>query len=368
MASFAPAALVTGPARMPLAFGLGSVIAWREGTDRWEGGQVSWESITCEPAGGRGGPDCEATSGSVGSQTVSGDATGGTFTLTDGTNTTAPIAFDADAATIAGALTDAGIDATVMGGPLPETITITFDTPGVQDGLVVDGALLTGGSYAVDVVEAGVDPILVAGLPKTFEDGGGLGTATGFAVYGSYECLVTGNTFGHAQEMAEQHLIAREIARVEQALWTGDLGNVPNFSGANGYAAPTSAGTGTTPLEALALVEAALAAAYGSTGVIHMSHYIATLLADDLTFKGGRAFTPLGTPVVVGAGYTSKTIIVGTPALFGYRSDVIEVSNRAGDLLDRASNTMHGLAERSYLVGVDTCGIVSATFEEVEAV
>ena len=57
MATLAPPALVVAPARAPLAFGLGSVLSWRTG-DRWEAG-VSWDTITCEPASGRGGPACD---------------------------------------------------------------------------------------------------------------------------------------------------------------------------------------------------------------------------------------------------------------------------------------------------------------------
>src|SRR5690606_40604811 len=41
-------------------------------------------------------------------------------------------------------------------------------------------------------------------------------------------------------------------------------------------------------------------------------------------------------------------------ALFGYRTEVFVPSGRAGDLMDRGRNDLYGIAERSYLIGLDT--------------
>ncbi len=59
MPTIAPPSLVVGAPRIPLPFGLFSVLAPREGSsDRWENG-VKWETLTCEPLGRIGAPDCD---------------------------------------------------------------------------------------------------------------------------------------------------------------------------------------------------------------------------------------------------------------------------------------------------------------------
>lgn len=266
----APAALVVGAARVPLQFGLFSVLPFRaEGSDRWLSG-VQFESMTCAPAGGIGAIDC-----------------------------------DPDVATI--------------------------------------------------------------GLPKEFTEGmGDGGDASPFVVYGHYTCSPIGNSFQHAQDMADSHLFTREESRVEQALWTGDLGNTPNFAGANGYGAPTNLGT-FAPRMALATLEGELATEYGSQGVIHMSRKTASLLGDAIETKGGRMVTRLGTPVVAGAGYGDDKM-VASAALFAYRSEVFASSNRPGDLLDRGTNDLFAIAERSYLVGFDSCGLLEVTLDTVNEI
>lgn len=264
MALVAPPAVVAAPARTPLPFGLGSVLTWRSG-DRFMTG-VTWSNVTCEPAGGRGGPEC--------------------------------------------------------------------------------------------------DPADIVGLPKDLVGERTLGDATPFIVYGHDTCNPIGSSFEEGQEYANAHLLAREEARAEQALWTGDLGNVPNLSGANGYPAPTDLGDFLDPVHALAAVEQGIAEVYGSQGVIHMSRDTATRLAKHLEKRGGRLYTRgLDTPVVAGAGYPDGRI-VGTPAMFGYRGDIITSSNRPGDLLDRATNTMYAVAEREYVIGFDPCPLVAADIVE----
>lgn len=268
MPLIAPPAPVAAPARTALPYGLGSHLGWRTG-DRFQTGVV-WTSPTCDPAGGRGGPDC--------------------------------------------------------------------------------------------------DPEAVVGLPKEFTGERTSGEATPFIVYGHDQCNVVANSPAEAQEFATNHLIAREEARAEQALWTGDLGNVPNFSGANGYDAPVDVGTYDDAVAALAAVEQGMGRLYGSLGVIHMSRAMATILAKHLEKRGGRLYTRgLDTPVIAGAGYghletaTSRRI-VGSPALFGYRGDIITASDRPGDLLDRSDNTMYAIAEREYVIGFDPCPLVAANY------
>jgi hypothetical protein len=208
-------------------------------------------------------------------------------------------------------------------------------------------------------------PDPVEGLPKQLAPNNvPFGEASPITIYGHYACSAMSNSFSEAQRLATEHLINREEAAVEDALWNGDLGMVPNFSGANGYPAPMSAGAHDLEWHALAAVEQAIGEFYGSLGVIHMSRRTASLLLSkgSLESKGGRLYTELGTPVVAGAGYPDVGEIVGTPALFGYQGNVFDSSARPGDLMDRGSNDMVAVAERTYVIGFDPCGIVKATY------
>lgn len=205
------------------------------------------------------------------------------------------------------------------------------------------------------------DPVTpTAGLPKKFPVPGGTDEASAFTIYGSYECSPIGHTLEYAQQRATEHLLAREEARAEQAIWTGDLENFPAFAGAI-----TETGGPFAPRLAIAIAEQYIATEYGSLGVIHMPRYLAAIMLSEelLEVRGTRLFTRLGTPVVAGAGYPlthpgaepGENWIVATPALMLYRSEIFTATNRTGDLLDRAQNNLFGIAERRYLVGWDEC-------------
>lgn len=205
------------------------------------------------------------------------------------------------------------------------------------------------------------------GFPKALDaNGPGVGEATPFGVFGHFTCSPAGWNFDVAQARATDHLLQREEARVEHALWTGDLGNTPNFT----TAVKLALGTGARQFSGLAELERRLASDYGSLGVIHMDRgtALAGFAVHVLHHAGTRLETVLGTPVVAGAGYDGsdpttpgddpvpgQPWVVGTPAIFGYRSDVFTSSNRPGDLLDRSTNDLYAIAERTYLLGWDQC-------------
>lgn len=209
------------------------------------------------------------------------------------------------------------------------------------------------------------DPV---GLPKNLDTGAGVpGEATPFTVYGVYTCTPVGHTLDWAQQRAMEHLLAREEARVEQALWTGDLDNTGFAAGA------VEAATGVSLVRAVAALEQWLATSYGSQGVIHMTREAALLAAasDALTVVGSRLVTRLGTPVVAGAGYpgtgpagqdpaAGSTYLYATPALLGYRSEAFTGTDPVAAGLDKATNDLHAVAERTYVVGWDPCGTAYA--------
>ena len=212
---------------------------------------------------------------------------------------------------------------------------------------------------------------LEGALHSADDTGNTIAEAKPFAVHGYFKGSPVGHAPEAAQVRAEEHLLAREQTRVEQALWSGDLSNLPNLAG-EGYgdqgesfahSAPTELGT-FSALEAVAELEEFIATMYGSLGVLHMPRRLFTLLTDavDFTQQGGRLFTPLGTPVVAGGGYGSDgnvNRIYASPGLFGFRSDVdAYVDATAG--FSMAQNTMKAIASRSYLLGYDPCGVAYA--------
>lgn len=264
--TIAPPGLVQKAPRLPLPFGLNSVIGWRPDSERWQNG-VRFEPGTCEPVHGVSNQYC--------------------------------------------------------------------------------------------------DPEDRVGFPKELDSNlSDLAEANVFGVLGWFNCTPVGYSVADANDLAMEHLISREETRVEQAFWTGDLANVPNLSGANGFTAPTNIGSYALEdgWEAIADLEQWIGENYGSLGVIHMSRQVATLLfkTGDLKSSGGRLYTPLGTPVVAGSGYESDRI-VATPALFGYRSEAFNSSATPGDLLDRNTNDLYAIAERLYLLGFDPCGLAEVT-------
>jgi hypothetical protein len=80
------------------------------------------------------------------------NATGGTFTLTVGTTTTAPLPFNATAAAVQSALAAIVPGTTVSGGPLPGTLSITFPT--AQTTFTGNAADLTPPGYSTPVLGA----------------------------------------------------------------------------------------------------------------------------------------------------------------------------------------------------------------------
>lgn len=196
------------------------------------------------------------------------------------------------------------------------------------------------------------------GLPKDISAGNALGLASPFTIYGHYSCTPVGHTIEYAQQRAVEHLLAREEARVEQALWTGDLDNAAFGDGA------TDVSDGATSVtEAVAALEVWLATEYGSLGVIHAPRDAATIAVREgsMEVRGNALYTALGTPVVAGAGYPSGGSLYATPALLGYRSEPFPGASPASAGFDRRTNDILAVAERTYVIGWDPCGTAVAT-------
>lgn len=195
-----------------------------------------------------------------------------------------------------------------------------------------------------------------AGFPLTLEGGLGRGEGDTFSVTGTYECSPIGNPLTRAEEVATQRLLVTEERQVEEWLWgtvRPEAGKLPA-----GLSAGTVTDLGTADLlKIIAAAEQAISDGYGSVGVIHLNRRNALLAIDAgaLTVRNGKLVTELGTPVVAGSGY-GDDLVVATPAIMLYRSEVFQHSGTVGDLLDRAQNNLKAVAMRTYSVGMDSCG------------
>lgn len=254
--------------------------------------------------------------------------------------------------------------------PLPAGLFSTFtfrpeDSARWEGGVLVDALTC---APADGIGDPQCDPDDTTGLPKNLDpDDQEFGEASPFIIYGHATCAPIGR-WDEATSRAREHLISREEGRVEQAFWTGDLGNVPTLRGATEVTPLLATGSIKDRIEgAVAALENWLADTYGSLGVIHMTRELAMLGLGNMEVKGNRITTRLGSPVAAGAGYdgsgpaaqaptATSQWIYATPAMFGYRSEIFLPSARRGDLLDRGHNILYAVAERSYLLGFDPCG------------
>lgn len=178
-----------------------------------------------------------------------------------------------------------------------------------------------------------------------------------FSIYGHFNCSLVGKSLDEGYDMAVKHLEGREESRVERALWTGDLGNTPNFTSAE------NRGSFTGILYAVAALEQYFAETYGSAGVLHMNRESALIMYKQgkLEKRGGRLFTGLDTQVVAGTGYAPQQVVI-TPQLFAYRSEVFP-GNHASEFFNTKNNDAISVAERTYTVGYDQTGVASANFQ-----
>jgi hypothetical protein len=201
--------------------------------------------------------------------------------------------------------------------------------------------------------------------------------ATPFTVYAQFECSPIG--VGDAATVGADALARVEQRQVETAFWTGVAGGQPvvfphlaaDTEVADGQdiilqptATPTV--TGADAAHALGALEQALATCYAGQGLIHVPpKALATLAGSSLVREvDGQLLTPAGNRVVVGGGYTGSgpdgasaaagtSWIYATGPAFGYRSDVYVSPVR--ESLDRSTNTLHMLAERTYVIGYSCC-------------
>lgn len=214
----------------------------------------------------------------------------------------------------------------------------------------------------------------------TYEDRG----ANPFTVVADFKCSPAAFA-EQAQELGEEALTRLESWEVERTFWTGVAGGEPvvyphlaaDAEVTEGVIRPVLLQSAATPVtgavmnivEALGLLEQALADCYNGVGVIHVPAMLGPLLvAERLVERDGRdgrrLKTPKGNLVALGAGYPGTgpdgsdpapgtAWIYATGAVFAYRSGV-EIMPLSS-IVNRANNDVEAIAERTYVLGWDCC-------------
>lgn len=202
--------------------------------------------------------------------------------------------------------------------------------------------------------------------------------ATPFTVYARKDCAAP-TFWNQAAGEVSEGLTEGEGWQVERAFWTGGAGGASgvvhphlaanaeliSFSDTLQTAATVITGVALDLVEGLGRLEWALGDCYQGQGVIHIPAVLGPQLANNLLAipRGGRLYTPNGNLIALGAGYpgtgptgasiTGAVWIYATGAVFYARSPLRAIDSTAS--LDRSTNTLEQLAERTYVLGWDCC-------------
>lgn len=218
------------------------------------------------------------------------------------------------------------------------------------------------------VWSAGVSVPLYQGTKQS--DTGTMKTVTGdpFAVYKLVECGAVGTVDIGAQ--ARRALELGESVAVERMLATRELGGAASEVGQNQPRPPE---------DAIALLEQAWVANYGTQPVIHMTRDVAVIACAHraLYREGTGLYTCLGSPVVAGAGYElsdgmrlnnttdNSTDYAGGPEGWVYATGPVVLRRspvQVNNVIQTDTNTVSALAERVYVATVE-CGPFAAKVE-----
>lgn len=254
----------------------------------------------------------------------------------------------------------------------------TIDNPHWQQGITWVERCPTGGTTydeCLSVTGTGgpppEPPVKADNVDQTFRG------ATPFTVVTEFDCSPVGPR--DAATVAGDALDRVESQQVETAFWTGTAGGQPvafPHLAANAEVldaqdillqpAATTVADGVDAPRALGALEAELASCYAGQGIIHVPRTVLPVLAawNLITERDDRLYTRAGNLVVVGGGYTGSgpdgaapaagsAWIYATGAVFGYRGEVQVTSPR--ESIDRATNTMRMIAERTYVLGFECC-------------
>lgn len=227
------------------------------------------------------------------------------------------------------------------------------------------------------------------GIPKLTVDQLDLRGATPVTVYERFDCAPVGWAEDGLQDLAERALGRISSYQVELGFATGTAGpandqvvhphlqsntdvteDIYENDGAillSEAATVLGPGAAVDPVQAFVNLEAALAQCYKGEGYIHVpAGYGSALVAADLIrLVSGRWRSANNHTVVLGDGYPGdapdgtdpanpgEAWFYATGQVWYYKSGVRSFTLE--QTLDRARNTVHALAERTYLVAYECC-------------
>lgn len=177
--------------------------------------------------------------------------------------------------------------------------------------------------------------------------------------YGQLSTFSRARTLAARRERARTALLAGEQTGAEKGLWAQFVAANPTP-----MAVVWDASAKQTIRNAIALMEAAFAASYGGTPVIHLPRYCASLVADEMNTRGNVMLTPLGSQVVAGGGY-GPTITADPASATAYVTGPIVIARgevQTANAIDTNINSLSGLAQRLYVTGWD-CGVLAVTID-----
>ena len=214
----------------------------------------------------------------------------------------------------------------------------------------------------------------------------GMRAATPFTVYSELVCSPVGETWDQSYKDVSDILMTTEQYQVERALWTGQIAGLDNqmyphlAAGVavttplvtNGLqltlqtAAVSVTGSPVSAATGIGLLEGALGACYDGVGVLHVPEAAIPALANlNMIYRDGKNLrTHNGNLVVAGAGYAgtsplgvapsaSTTWMYATGQFFMYRGPIKTFTRESS--LNRSTNTMTAVAQRTYVLGWDCC-------------
>lgn len=201
---------------------------------------------------------------------------------------------------------------------------------------------------------AATDCLPEPGPDRTVPDGIEVVESDPIIVYNGFTCRAVGLDESEMLDRARKALTGGEWAAVENAVWSSDSG----LMNADTDILTTAA----VPLvKGIGLLEDHLYEQYGSVGVIHAPRHVAMFAAErrQIDVESGRKVTTLGTRWSFGnypntdaasaPAAVDTAWLVATGAVQVRRSEVKQRPATLADALDRRTNEVFAIAERTYV-------------------
>lgn len=208
------------------------------------------------------------------------------------------------------------------------------------------------------------DCVTEPGDPRTVDDGIPGVESGPITVYNGFTCRAVGVDEAEMLDRARKALTGGEWSAVEKAVWSqGDPLRLMNDGTGDGVETEVLTPTAAVSLvKGIGLLEEHLYEQYNGVGVIHAPRSVAPFAADrrQIDVEGGRKTTVLGTRWSFGnypntdvdgvAAAVDTAWLVATGAVAVRRSEVKQRPTNLAEAMDRRTNEIFAIAERTYVV------------------